>query len=157
MLKTRCISVFVDLAEFLQPGEHRRHGPAAAVDRGGDARGQDAGQVFVQSAAGDVGDAVDHALYLVVREHAADGPGVDRRRPQEDFADGRAARFDAIVDFEPGDVEHDLSHQAVAVGVDAVRGDAEHDVAGRDRRAVEHLGFFDDADAEAGQVVVAAA
>ena len=39
----------------------------------------------------------------------------------------------------------------------AARGDAEHHVAGRDRRAVEHFRSLDDADAKAGQIVVARA
>ena len=52
-------------------------------------------------------------------------------------------------------VEDDLAHQAVAVGVQAGAGQAEHHVAGLDGPAVDDVVALDDADAEAGHVVIA--
>src|SRR5690606_24030418 len=48
----------------------------------------------------------------------------------------------------------DLADQRVAVGVRAGRRQGEQGIAGSDFGAVDDFGFFHDADAEAGQVVV---
>ena len=77
--------------------------------------------------------------------------GVEQR-----LADRAAEFVDRIVELQAGDVEDDLAHQAVAVGVQAAGGDADDHVVGRDRSAVDHALALDHADAEAGQVVIAA-
>ena len=57
--------------------------------------------------------------------------------------------------LQAGEFEHDFSHQAVAVGVQAAGSDADHDVVGGDVAAVDDAIALDHADGEAGQVVAA--
>ena len=133
-----------------------RHGPAAAVDGDADAGREDAGEVFVEATAGYMCDAVDHAFHFIVAEHVPDRAGVDRGRPQQDLADGRITWLANVVDFELRQVEDDFADEAIAVRVQAARGDAEHDMACRDRRAIENIGPLDHTDAETGEVIVTA-
>ena len=145
----------VDLAETLDPGEHRRYRPTAAIDDDLGTIGHDPGKVLAQAAARDVRDAVDHVLHLVVGQHAADRADVEPRGRKHRLAYRLAQLLDAIGCLMAGDLEDDLAGEAVAVGVQAGRGQPEHDVAGDNRRAVNDVPSLDHADAEARQVVIA--
>ena len=81
--------------------------------------------------------------------------GVDAGRREQRVAERGAAEVDAR-QLELGlvAVDEHAAHEREAVGVQPARREAEHDVAGRDLRAVDHLGPVDDAHAEAGQVVL---
>ena len=145
----------LDFAQALHPGEDRRDGPAAALDDDLHALRNDAGQIFVQSAAGDVGDAVHHVLHAIVVQHLPDRLGVEDGRLQKRFADRAAEFFDVVADGMFGDVEHDFPREAVAVGMQARRGDADDRVARLDRAAVDDVPLLDHAHAKAGQIVIA--
>ncbi len=58
-LKTRSISVSAISPWLLEPAEDRRARPGAEVDAGAHALGQHARHVAVETAAGDVHDALD--------------------------------------------------------------------------------------------------
>ena len=75
------MGVVIDIAELLQPLEHGRHRPAAAIDRYASAGRQNAVEVLEYAAARDVRDPMDDAFHLVVRQHASRHPRVERRRP----------------------------------------------------------------------------
>ena len=104
-------------------------GPSREVDDGGDAAGQDAGKVFGDAAAGDVG-------------HAADdfGPGSELPDDGEVAAVGAhegcaglvLELVDVLVGAVVGDLEEQLAGERVAVGVQAVGGQADEDVADLD-------------------------
>ena len=107
--------------------------PTAALDHHLDALRHDAGEVLVQPAAGDVGDAVHHALDAIVAKAPAGWPDVNPRRLQEGLADRPAQFLDVVVDLQPGHVEDDLPGEAVAVGVQPGGGQAQDHVVGGDR------------------------
>ena len=111
-----------------QPGEDRRQRPGVEVDRGAEALGQDARQVLGEAAAGDVGERVDAAR----ADRGERGADVDARRapaaPRRGVPSPNGA---GRVPAEAGRLD-DAAHEAVAVGVDAARGEAEQHVARRD-------------------------
>ena len=123
----------LDAAEPLQPGEDRRHGPAATVDDNLHAGRNHAGQVLVQPAAGDVGDGMHDVLHAIVRQYLPHGPDVDPRGREQGLADRRAKLLDAVRDLVPADLKGDLAGQAVTVGMQAAGGKPQHGVAGRYR------------------------
>ena len=86
----------------------------------------------MQPAAGDVGDAVDHVLDAIITQHLPDRADINPRRLQERLAHGAAEFLDAVADLQAGDVEDDLTGEAVAVGMQAGRGQAQNHVAGHD-------------------------
>ena len=69
-------------------------------------------------------------------------------------ADRAAELGDVGIDLEPEPIERNLTSQAVAVRVQAGAGEAEDDVSDLDLRAVDNRRLLDDADAEAGHVVI---
>ena len=81
----------VDPSKLLQPGEDGWNGPTVSRDFRGDRGGKDARQVFMQPAARDVSDPVDHRFHFIVTEHSADGLGIDACRLQEQLAHGLVA------------------------------------------------------------------
>ena len=76
-------------------------------------------------------------------------------RLEQLFADRAAELRQARPDAVAGDLEEQLAGEAVAVGVEAERGQPEDHVARRDPRAVDDLRPVDDPDDEAGDVVLA--
>ena len=80
-----------------------------------------------------MGQAADHPpLHRIVPQQILDRPDVDARRLQQLLADRAAQLRHEVVDLQAGVLEDDLAHQAVAVGVQAAAGQAEHHVAGPD-------------------------
>ena len=98
-----------DGAKLLEPGEDRGDWPRSAVKPDSTAVGKDARGVIDQSAAGDMGDAVDDAFNAVVVVDRLDGPDVDPRGGQELVGDGLAQGIDVGVRGEAGVVEDDLT------------------------------------------------
>ena len=73
---------------------------------------------------------------------------------QKFVADGVAEFGDAALGLEFHLLEENLAGERIAVGVQAAGGEADDGVAGADGFAVEHFGFFDDADDGAADVVL---
>ena len=158
MLKTRAISSASMSPSRAKPGEYRRHVPTVALDNGLCPLGQNARDVFEQSAARDMRDAVDDPFDPVMRENLANRPDVNSRRGEQRVGDGLPDSSSTYSSTpRPALLEDDLAHQAEAVGVQAARGQSQHDVAGRDRAAIDDAMPLDYAYAKAGQVVVARA
>ncbi len=82
--------------------------------------------------------------------------GIDGRRAQHGVGQGLAAQLrQGLVELlERLALDGDLTHERVAVGVDAGARQAEDDVARLDLLGADHLRAVDDADHKAGQVVV---
>ena len=97
-----------------------------AVDAGGGAGGKHARQVVGDAAAGDV----RHALDQAAAEQRLDHRQVRAMRAQERVADGLAELRHVAVDVQLQLVERDLARQRIAVGVQAVRRQADQRVAG---------------------------
>src|SRR5690606_9928405 len=114
----------------LQPGEYRRYGPAFAADFNRDFRRQDAPQVFEQSTAGDVGDAMNNLLDGVVIQNLANGPSVEPRRFKYGFDHGLHQGFDVVVHFEFSNVEDNFSDDTITVGVEAVGCGSQNGISG---------------------------
>ena len=146
----------LDAAEPLQPAKHARHFPAAAAEFDLEVVWHDAAEVFLDPAAGDVGDPVHDLLYTVVAKHAADRAGVETGGGEQDVGHPPVVEFgDRVVAAEPGHLKDDLPHKAVAVGVESARRETDRYVAGFHVAAVDQPLSLHDADAEAGKVVVA--
>ncbi len=144
-----------DAAEPLYPGKHRRHRPRAAGEPHLHLRGHDAGKILDKTAAGDVGDPVHDLLHAVVPQHRLHRTGVEPRRCEEHLADGAVFELrDAVGDAEAADLHDRLADEAVAVGVEAARGDPKGHVARLHVAAVHEPLSLDHANAEAGQVVL---
>ena len=162
--------VVLEAAETAEQAHHRRHRPRGRIDPDAEMLGEDARHVPGQPTAGDVGDGVDVGAGLDQPLSAGQHRRrVDPRRRQQHVAQRgeRRLRLDAqalvarLVAESP--LEHglercaqvevpigdDRADERVAVGVQAGRGESDHDVAGSDGRAVEEPVAFDDADAEA--------
>ncbi len=83
------------------------------------------------------------------------GLGVDAGRCQQRVAERGAAEVEPRqIEFVLPPVDQHAAHEREAVGVQAARREAQDDVAGRHRAAVDEVGPVDQADAESGQVVV---
>ena len=96
-----------------------------------------------------------HALHAVIAQHLSHGPNVNLRQRQQGLADRLAKLLDVIADAVLGDVENDSPGEAVAVRVQAGRGDADGHVVRLDRPAVDDPLAVGHTDAEAGQIVIA--
>ncbi len=130
--------------------EERRGLPGGEVHYGAHALGNDAGKVLRDAAAGDVGHAVDYFCageLFDYGEVAAVGAH-----------EGGAGLVLELVDVLLGavlcDFEEELAGQGVAVGVEAVGGQADEDVAYFDGVAGDDLVAADGADDGAGEVVL---
>jgi hypothetical protein len=137
----------------LQEGHQARLGPGVGVDMGVELGREDAGDILEQAAAGDVGEGVDMARADQRQQRANVDAGGGHQRVDEEgrlVEDGRAVQFPALVGGEAAD-------EAVAVAVDARRGEAEDHVSGDNLVSGQHLIALDRADAEAGEVIVAIA
>ena len=112
---------------------------------------QDAGHVFKEAAAGDVGQRVDAARSDEGQQALhIDAGGLDQVVDQQALVveQGRAVELPALVGGE-------AAHQRIAVGVDARGGEADQHIAFRHAVARQLLAALDRADAEARKVVVA--
>ena len=137
-----------ELAEMFKDGQN---GPGAELDLGGGAGGQDAGQIFRDAAAGDVGHAADE---FGAGELLEDGQ-VAAVGGEQDVCGAAPESGDALAGLVAGDLEEELAGQRVTVGVESGGGQSEEDVSGADGGAGDHLVALDDADDEAGQIVFA--
>ena len=143
----------VEVAELLEMDEQWGRIPCRAVDVGAEAAGEDAREVFGESSAGDVGKAAnDFGL-----QQFANGREVAAVRTHEGGADLVAELVDVLVGVVAGDVEEQALGDGVAVGVEAVGGQSEEDVAVGDVVAGDEAWARDDAGEEAGELVVVAA
>ena len=124
--------------------EQRRAREGRGVHHGGEAFAVGARQVFRQAAAGDV----RKAMHAVRGECGKYGFDVD-------FGRGQQVLADALAVHDGVKVGKDFAQERVAVAVVAGRRQADEDVARRDFAAVDEVGFFDDADGKAGDVVFA--
>src|SRR5262245_45656257 len=139
-------------ADFPQQVEDRQGGPAPFIERHVDVGGQDARDVFDQSAASDVRQALDHA---VVFDQPFERGQIAFMGLQQLFGDGAAEFGHILVEFISGGAEEQLARQAVPVGVQTRRRQPDHYVALRDARAVDDPVAVDHADDEAREVVFA--
>ncbi len=117
---------------------------------GGEAAGEDAGKVFGEAAAGDVGEACDDFRL----DELADGREVAAVGAHERGADLVAELVDVLLGAVVGGLEEELEGERVAGGVEAVGGQAEEAVAFADGFAGEQAGAGDDAGHEAGELVL---
>lgn len=119
----------------------------------GEAAGEDAGKVFGEASAGDVGEAGDDFGL----DELADGSEVAAVGTHE----GRANLVAELVDILLGAIacgfEEELEGEGVAGGVEAVGGKAEEAVAFADGFAGDEARAADDAGEEAGEFVVGGA
>ena len=139
----------------MQPGEQFGLGPAAFLQNRRAAIGQHAGNVFQQAAAGNVGQGLDATGGIAVRvgsqgrEHIFHiQAGGLHQRLFEGFAvqRGRGVATRALNAF---------AHQAKAVAVHAVRGQAQHHVTRAHLLAGQDFGLFHRTHGKTGQVVFA--
>ena len=100
---------------------------------GGEAAGEDAGKVFGEAAAGDVGEAGDDFRL----DELADGREVAAVGAHEGCADLVAELVDVLLGAVVGGLEEELEGERVAGGVEAVGGQAEEAVAFADGFAGE--------------------
>jgi hypothetical protein len=145
--------VLIEAAEFLKMREEGWWIPGREVDLGGQAAGQDAGKVFGEASAGDVGEAADD-LRL---DELANGGEVAAMGTHESCSDLVAEFVDVLFGAVVGGLEQQLEGERVAGGVEAVGGQAEKAVAFADGIAGEQAGAGDDAGEEAGEFVVGVA
>ena len=143
--------VLRNLAELAEVFEDRQHGPGADLDLSAGSFGQNAGKVFGDAAAGDVG-------------HAGGEPGGDQFLNDVEVAavrlHERGAGFlldgsDVLRGLVAADFEEELAGERVAVGVEAGGGNSDEDVAGFDADAGDHFVAVDGANDKAGEVVFA--
>src|SRR5882724_1090431 len=139
---------FAELGEIFKDGGD---GPGAEIDDGFYAAGKNAGKIAGNAAAGDVGEGGDPTFI----EKIFQGGGVTEVRLQEFGADFVADFGDVGVGLELGDFEGEFAGEGVAVGVEASGGKGEERVAGLDIFAGENVFAFDDANDEAGEIVLA--
>ena len=145
--------------EVVEDGEG---GPGAVVDFGAEAWREDAGEIAAEAAAGDVAEGVDGVgLALVagaVVELLGEGTGegaVVEVGLEEGVGEGLFGAGEFVGDLVLQCFKDDLAGEGVAVGVEAVGGEAEDEVAGFDGGAAEDALFFNDADDAADEVVLA--
>ena len=151
MLKVRSISSCSTLPSCLEVLEERWDGPGGEVDDGAHALGDDAGEVLRDAAAGDVGHAADD---FCAGELFDDGE-VAAVGAHEGGAGLVLELVDVLLGAVFGDFEEELAGEGVAVGVEAVGGQADEDVADLDGVAGDDLVAADGADDGAGEVVLA--
>ena len=134
-------------------GEERRGIPGGEIDLGGEAAGKDAGKVFGEAAAGDVGEAADDFGL----DELADGGEVAAVGAHEGGADFVAELVDVLFGAIAGGVEEQLESERLAGGVEAVGGTTEEIIAFANGVASDHAGATDDAGEEAGEFVIGVA
>ena len=127
--------VLRDVAEVLQVLEEGRDGPSGEIDDGAHALGQDAGEVLGDAAAGDVG----HAAHDCRRGELLDDGEVAAVGAHEGGAGLVLELVDVLLGAVFGDLEEQLASERVAVGVEAVGGQADEDVADLDVLAGDDL------------------
>ena len=144
--------VLGDAALFLHQVEEGRGADILFLDAGAAAFLQAAGDVFIEAAAGDVGDALDIHLF----QHFQHGLDVDFGGGQQGLAQGLAAqlRGSGLQNIGVAVDVKDLAHQREAVGVDARGGQRQNDIAGLHGVVVQDLFFVHNAHGETGQIVL---
>jgi len=138
------------VAQMLQVLEEGWDGPAGEVDYGAHALRNDAGEIFCDAAAGDVGHAADD---FCSGELFDDGE-VAAVGAHEGGAGLILELVDVLLWAVLGDFEEELAGEGVAVGVEAVGGQADEDVAYLNGVAGDDLVAGDGADDGAGEVVL---
>ena len=132
----------------LQPSKQLGLGPTAFVQVGGQAVGQDAGNVFEQAAARDVRQGFDGVL-CQRSQHVLH---IQSGRAHDGLFEGHAIERGGRVG---AGALNALAHQAKTVGVHAVAGQAQHHVASLYVLARQNFAFLNRAHAKASQVVLA--
>lgn len=127
--------------------EHRQHAHGAARNARTETVGDAAGDILIEAAARDVGHTL-HAHGVKEGEH---GLYIDLRRGEQRLAETPAAELRAgAPEIGVLDVK-DLAHEGKAIGVDAARGQRDHDIAGAHGRLIEDLRLVDDAHGKAAR------
>ena len=139
------------LAVLFQEVEHGQYLPRTLLDFEALAVVQDAGDVFVETAARDVADAV----YVAVANHFQHLLHVDFGRRQQHFTQQFIRQFGIGLAQIQAVVRNDLAHEAETVGMHTARRDTHQYVARLDLRSVDQLRFLHDADRKSGDVVFA--
>jgi len=116
----------------------------------GEAAGEDAGKVFGEAAAGDVGETGDDFGL----DEFANGREIAAVGAHEGSADLVAELVDVLLGAIVGGLEEELEGERIAGGVEAVGGEAEEAVAFADGFAGEQAGAADDAGHEACELVL---
>ena len=100
----RAVHLFIrHVAQLLYNPEDRQWAPTGFVDDNRDLAWQQAGDVGVEPAAGNVGERVDSAQQRI------DQLEVRAVRPQQLFPDWPGQAFDSRTDLQPGLVEYDAA------------------------------------------------
>ena len=150
MLKVLNISRSGHVALLLDEVKDGQHRHVALLDLGGHALGQAAGDVFIETAAGDVGDGLDRDLL----HEGQDALDIDAGGGQQRLTQGLAAQgLHGGLQIRVLHVQ-DLADQREAVGVHAGGGQAEDHIAGLDLGLVKDLVLIHHAHGEAGQVIL---
>ena len=140
----------VHLALALDEVEDRRDGPGRAVDLGGDGLGEDARDVVLEAAAGDVG----HAGHLdVVVQQAADGLEEALVHGEKGVADRLVRARELVLRRHLADVEEHAAGEGEAVRLEAAGGQADDHVPGADGLSRDEPLAGDGADDRADEVV----
>ena len=153
------------VAELLEVSEERGDFPGAEVDVGVEAFGEDAGEILGDAAAGDVGHALDESsgggsVGRIEWGGAGGGELADNGKigavgAHEGGAGLVLEVVDVLLGTVFGDFEEELAGERIAVGVEAVRGQAEEAVAGLDAFAGDDARARNGADDSASEVVFA--
>mgnify|MGYP002416089685 CR=1 FL=1 len=141
-----------DAALFLHQVEEGRGADILLFDAGAAAFLQAAGDVLIEAAAGDVGDALDIHLF----QHFQHRLDVDLGGGQQGLAQGLAGELGrgGLEDIGVAVDVKDLAHQREAVGVDARGGQRQNDITGLHGVVVQDLFFVHNAHGETGQIVL---
>ena len=139
------------LAVLFEEAEHGQNLPRPFVDLKPLPLVEDAGNIFVETAARDVADAV----HVAVANHLQHLLHIDFRRREQHLAELFVRQFGIGLAQVQAVVRDDLAHEAEAVGVHAARRNAHQHVARPDLRTVDQLRLLHNAHRESGDVVFA--
>ena len=154
ILKTRRISSVLNLAQPLEPGKDRRDGPRRGLQPQVDVRGHDPFQVLLESAARDVREPVYNTLDFVVVQDPAHGSGIDPGWLEQDLLNGLVEFRDRIGERKSGESNTTLRTRLYPLECRPLEADTQDQVIHVDRLTGDQVRPLDDADAEAGQVVI---
>ena len=98
---------------------------------------------------------MSHRPHLDGLQQLLNGAGVNARRLEQFVGHTPVCSRQWVEDTKPHDIEYDPPHKGEAVGVEARGGEADHDVARADGRAIEQPRPLHDSHGETRQVVLA--
>ena len=142
-----------DTAGLPDDFKDRRAVECVAVDFSRHSGRQNARDVIVQAATGDVGDAVQ---WQPVVQGLPDRGVIAEMWPQQHVAERSVKPRQLGINGMPASVEQNFPCQAVTVGMQPVRGEAYEYMSGRYLGAGDHSAFLNDTGNDSDQIVIVA-